>query len=64
MWLSSLRSRHSLCKDAGSVPGLVQWVRDPALASAPVPALLWLWHRLSAAASIGPLAQELAYAAV
>ena len=26
------------------------------------PALLWLWHRLMAAAAIGPLAWELPYA--
>ena len=52
------------------IPGLVHWVKDPAL---PLScgmggrhgldlALLWLWHRLAAAAPIRPLAWELPYA--
>jgi len=38
----------------GSIPGLIQWVKDPAL--------LWPWCRPAATAVIQPLAWESPYA--
>ena len=39
LWCSRLRIWHCTCSGAGSVPSLVQWVKDPVL--------LKLWLRLS-----------------
>ena len=52
-------------EDAGSIPGLTQWVAvsyGVGRRGGLDPKLLWLWCRLAAVAPIRPLARELPYA--
>ena len=69
MWLSRLRTQHSVCEDAGLTPGFTQWIGDLALLQVcstshrggSNPVSPWLWCR--PAAPIQPLAWGLPYAA-
>ena len=45
LWLSRLRTQHSVCEDVGSIPGLTQWVKDLILqqAAAQITDLAQIW---------------------
>ena len=46
LWLSRLRTKHSVHEDMGSIPDLTQWVKDLALpkAATQVADVAWIWH--------------------
>ena len=67
MWFSRLRTQHSVHEDEGSVPGLVQWVKNLSCSIGRRWSLDLVlqqpWHKPAAVALIQPLVQELPYEA-
>ena len=65
-WLTNPTRNHEVL---GSIPGLAQWIKDPAVSCGVGcrcsldPELLWLWCRLVVTAPIRPLAWEPPHAA-
>lgn len=55
LWFNVLRTQYSVQEDAGSIPGVDRWVKDPALSQAEAQA--------GSCTSMRPLGQKLPYAA-
>ena len=69
LWLSRLRTQHSVPEDASFIPGLTQWVKDPALLQAAAQVAdaaqiqgYCVCGRGPSCSSYSPSAQELPYA--
>ena len=49
LWLSWLRTQHSIHKGAGSTPGITQWFKDPELPRAAVQVTDAAWIQVAVA---------------